>query len=188
MEIQIADSGPQLLARRSTLRLASEFRTLSYQLTEPSLSGVPAPEKYDSSRWREIFYELVPLRSAHTQRQTDEYQRAQAIRKVADQLRNLNYHLVSVNDIYNRFSTSPVLGLEAEAVRRRMEKQGRNVFSRASRQIPQRIIRWFFGGFNRFLWVSMIVFWLCWKPIGSPPLTSNMAMAIVIILVIGLQA
>ncbi|KAJ1934649.1 hypothetical protein EC988_008741, partial [Linderina pennispora] len=186
MEIQIVDSSPPL-ARRPTMRLASEFRTLSYQLTEPSIAVQPEPHHWRMVI-RELLNELVPLRSAHLQRQSDENQRAMALRKVADQLRSLNYHLVSVNDIYNRFSTSPVVGLEKQAVDRRVAKQGRNVFSRASRRIPQRLLRWFFGGFNRFLWVSMIVFWLCWRPIGNPPQASNLAMAIVIILVIILQA
>ncbi|KAI9506459.1 hypothetical protein BX070DRAFT_196962 [Coemansia spiralis] len=57
-----------------------------------------------------------------------------------------------------------------------------------SRMAFARVIGWFFGGFNRFLWLAMIVFWLCWKPIGNPPQSGNLALAVVIIFVICLQA
>ncbi|KAI8325729.1 calcium ATPase [Martensiomyces pterosporus] len=197
MEIQIADSRPPQLSQhatlcRSNLHLAAEFRTLSIQLSETQERTTQRRQTLQaflrSPRWRELLNELIPLRSAHQQRQTYEHQRDVAMIKIAEQLRNLRFHMDTVNEVYTRFNTSPLRGLEAAAVERRAERHGRNVFSPASRRIPQRVVSWFFGGFNRFLWLAMVVFWLCWKPIGNPPQPGNMAMAIVIILVICIQA
>ncbi|KAJ2747496.1 hypothetical protein GGI20_000485 [Coemansia sp. BCRC 34301] len=177
---------------RTNLQLAAEFRTLSIQLSENDerrtqrLRHVQGFLK--SPRWREVFNELVPLRSAYQQRWTDEQQRSVALTKVAEHLRSTTHHTETVNDTYVRFNTSPVLGLEAEAVKRRMDRYGRNVVSGRPRMVSLRILSWFFGGFNRFLWVSMVVFWLCWQPIGNPPQTGSLALAVVVLFVICLQA
>ncbi|KAJ2584580.1 hypothetical protein GGH95_000285 [Coemansia sp. RSA 1836] len=177
---------------RTNLQLAAEFRTLSIQLSEGNerrtqrLQNVQGFLK--SPRWREIINELVPLRSAHQQRWTDEQQRSVALTKIAEHLRSTTHHTETVNDTYVRFNTSPALGLEAEAVKRRMDRYGRNVVSARPRMVSLRLLSWFFGGFNRFLWLSMIVFWLCWQPIGNPPQTGNLALAVVVLFVICLQA
>ncbi|KAI9469422.1 hypothetical protein BX667DRAFT_473037 [Coemansia mojavensis] len=131
---------------------------------------------------------LLPLQTAHQQREAEDRQREAALNRVADDLRQLRFHLDTANDLYVQLGTSPVVGLERAGVQRRKGIYGRNVLSPPPRQWTQRIWRWFFTGFNRFLWVAMVVFWLCWKPIGNPPQPGNMAMAVVIVLVVCLQA
>ncbi|KAJ2063649.1 hypothetical protein GGI17_001585 [Coemansia sp. S146] len=202
MEIQVAETQPptglpvkfvqHAQQSRTNLQLAAEFRTLSIQLSEGDerrsqrLRNVQGVLK--SPRWRELFNEIIPLRSAYQQRWTDEQQRSVALTKIAEHLRSTTHHIEAVNDTYVKFNTSPTLGLEAEAVKRRMDRDGRNVISARPRLVALKLVSWFFGGFNRFLWVSMIAFWLCWQPIGNPPQTGNLALAIVVLFVICLQA
>ncbi|KAJ1923934.1 hypothetical protein GGI13_001737 [Coemansia sp. RSA 455] len=202
MEIQVAETQPpaglpvkfvqHAQQSRTNLQLAAEFRTLSIQLSEGDerrnqrLRNVQGFLK--SPRWRELFNEIIPLRSAYQQRWTDEQQRSVALTKIAEHLRSTTHHIETVNDTYVKFNTSPTIGLEAEAVKRRVARDGLNVVSARPRLVSLKLVSWFFGGFNRFLWVSMIAFWLCWQPIGNPPQTGNLALAVVILFVICLQA
>lgn len=45
-----------------------------------------------------------------------------------------------------------------------------------------------FGGFCSVLWVGVIVFFLCWQPLSNPPSAQNLALAVLILVVIFLQA
>ncbi|KAJ2851579.1 hypothetical protein IWW36_001063 [Coemansia brasiliensis] len=179
--------------RRSNPRTAAEFHTLSLQIGDAAARPAsrrqrPQEKALKLPRWKEVLNLLLPLQTAHQQREAEEKQREEALLKVADDLRQLRFHLDTVNDLYVQLGTSPIVGLERAGVQRRKGTYGRNVLSPPPRQWAQRVWRWFFTGFNRFLWVAMVVFWLCWKPIGNPPQSGNMAMAVVIILVIFLQA
>ncbi|KAJ2211315.1 hypothetical protein EV179_005582 [Coemansia sp. RSA 487] len=195
MGFQVADTRPPARARTNSglaVRLAAEYRTLSIQVGE---NEARAPKRGDLTRilqssgwWRSVLNEIVPLRTAHEQHETDEQQRNAAMAKVAAQLRTLPFHKDTIKEIHERLRTSPVLGLESHEITRLHTQFGYNVWRRPSRIHVANLARWFFGGFNRFLWVAMIVFWLCWKPIGNPPQPGNMALAIVIIFVICLQA
>ncbi|KAI7827732.1 putative Na/K ATPase alpha 1 subunit [Kickxella alabastrina] len=177
---------------RNTLPLAAEFRTLSIQISENEnrrsqrLRGLQSFLR--SPRWQELLSELVPMGSAHRQQEKHEQQRNMAMAKIAQQLRDYQFHRDTVNEVFTRMGTSPVRGLEPEAIERRRSQNGRNVVGVQSRMYLLRIFSWFFGGFNRFLWLSVIVFWLCWKPIGNPPQTGNLALGIVIIVIIFMQA
>ncbi|KAJ1990846.1 hypothetical protein GGI25_004320 [Coemansia spiralis] len=198
MGLKIADARPLSLPKpnnaptHASTRFAAEYRTLSIQVGDAE-NGLSKGSKALRSflawpRWREILNEIVPLRSAHEQHETDEHQRNEALSKVASQLRNLSYHKDSVGEVYARFNTSPGLGLESQAITLLHARYGYNTVRPPSRMAFARVIGWFFGGFNRFLWLAMIVFWLCWKPIGNPPQSGNLALAVVIIFVICLQA
>ncbi|KAJ1954699.1 hypothetical protein GGI12_005734, partial [Dipsacomyces acuminosporus] len=109
MEIQIADSRQPpplqegILHRRNTnLNIAAEFRTLSIQLSETHERTSQRREILQDilhlPKWRELLNELVPLRSAYLQRQSDEQQRDAAMIKIAEQLRGLKYHMDAINE------------------------------------------------------------------------------------------
>ncbi|PIA15781.1 calcium ATPase [Coemansia reversa NRRL 1564] len=116
-------------------------------------------------------------------------QRQQSLQsELTSDLRNTRYHLDPIPEVLAQLGTSQDVGLTKEAAAQALGRHGRNEVGRTSRMIPQRVFRWFCTGFNRFLWLAMVVFWLCWKPIGDPPQSGNLAMAVVVILVIGLQA
>ncbi|KAJ2806133.1 hypothetical protein H4R20_001805 [Coemansia guatemalensis] len=177
---------------RVGLHAATEFRTLSIQVGNTEERRSRRLQSLQSLLrapwWRKIIYEIIPLRAAQQERETEEWRNEAALLKVASDLRNTRSHIDPISELLTQLGTSQETGLTKEAAAQALGKYGRNEVGRTSRMIPQRLIRWFFTGFNRFLWLAMIVFWLCWKPIGNPPQSGNMAMAVVVILVIGLQA
>ncbi|KAJ1801617.1 hypothetical protein LPJ59_000106 [Coemansia sp. RSA 2399] len=182
MEFQVPDAQT---GSGQAMRLAAEYRTLSVHVGEESQAPMRGRRQ---QLWRTLFNELVPLRTAHEQHATEAQKRAAALASVARDLRTLRFHKDTVEETYTRLGSS-ALGLESHMITRLRMEFGPNVWRRPQRMIVANVVRWFFGGFNRFLWVAMIVFWLCWKPIGNPaPQSGNMALAIVIIFVICLQA
>ncbi|KAJ2841615.1 hypothetical protein GGI22_007828, partial [Coemansia erecta] len=183
MEFEVPDAQT---GSGQAMRLAAEYRTLSVHVGEESQAPVRGRRR--RQLWRTLLNELVPLRTAHEQHATEAQQRAAALASVARELRTLRFHKDTVEETYARFGSS-ALGLESHMITRLRMDFGPNIWRRPQRMIVANVVRWFFGGFNRFLWVAMVVFWLCWKPIGNPaPQSGNMALAIVIIFVICLQA
>lgn len=72
---------------------------------------------------------------------------------------------------------------------RRLAKYGRNVISPTSKNLPKRIVLYFFGGFGSLLIGGAIVCFIAWKPLGEPaPQASNLALAIILLVVVTLQA
>ncbi|KAJ2696028.1 hypothetical protein H4R19_005785, partial [Coemansia spiralis] len=170
------------------MRTAAEFRTLSIQVGG---TGRTARDRFYPMRprwWRELLHHVIPFKPAHKLREAENRQRDAALHEVARDLRSLRHHLCSVDELIAQQGTSLETGLDSAAVARRAGQLGRNVLSPAARLMPLRVLEWFGGGFNKYNWVSAIVFFLCWKPIGNPPQSGNLAMAIVVVLVICLQA
>jgi sodium/potassium-transporting ATPase subunit alpha len=52
----------------------------------------------------------------------------------------------------------------------------------------KKILLYVFGGFCSVLWVGVIIFFLCWRPLSNPPSVTNLALAILVLIVIFLQA
>lgn len=52
----------------------------------------------------------------------------------------------------------------------------------------KKIIQYVFGGFCSILWIGSIIFFICWKPLSDPPDVQNLALAVLILIVIFLQA
>ncbi|KAJ1721754.1 hypothetical protein LPJ53_003765 [Coemansia erecta] len=183
-------------AGRTALPLAADFRTLSIQLGDEQQQQRPGPRGrgvqrvLDRSWWRALVNELVPLGTAYRQQEQQESRRRAALAAVAQQLREAPFHRDTVGEAYARMGTAAATGLDAAAVERRRAQLGRNVVSGRRRLRAQlwRVLGWFFGGFNRFLWVSVVVFFLCWKPIGNPPQSGNLALGVVIVVIIVMQA
>ncbi|KAJ1814699.1 hypothetical protein LPJ75_002657 [Coemansia sp. RSA 2598] len=179
-------------ASRATMPLAAEFRTLSIQLGEDEERQTQRarrlPKFLRLPRWRELLNEVLPFKSPHGQQERQERQRLVALTRITQQLRGCQFHRDTVKEIYARMGILPERGLDVEAAESRLVRHGANVIRWRSRRQILRVLGWFFGGFNRFLWLSVIVFFLCWKPIGNPPQTGNMALGIVIIVIICMQA
>jgi sodium/potassium-transporting ATPase subunit alpha len=55
-------------------------------------------------------------------------------------------------------------------------------------QYWKKILRYVFGDFCSILWVGVVIFFISWKPLGNPPAPYNLALAIVVMIVIVLQA
>lgn len=71
-------------------------------------------------------------------------------------IRNIDVHLISSDQVYTRFSTTPKVGLEASAVQRRA-KLGKNVISPPPTHYWKKALNYVFGGFNFLMWIAFIV-------------------------------
>ena len=75
----------------------------------------------------------------------------------ADAIRQIDVHSIPVDSVYQRFSTSPTLGLESPAVARLTQTFGKNVISPPKTQYWKKVLNYIFGGFNFLMWIAFIV-------------------------------
>ncbi|KAF2225003.1 hypothetical protein BDZ85DRAFT_233323 [Elsinoe ampelina] len=99
-----------------------------------------------------------------------------------------DFHTVSVDAIYNRFSSSPQRGLSAEQAARKLKEVGPNMPSAPPSRWFRKAMTYLFGGFGSILFIAGILVFIAWKPLGSPPAIANLALAIVLVLVWVIQA
>ncbi|KAF7305091.1 Calcium ATPase transmembrane domain M-containing protein [Mycena kentingensis (nom. inval.)] len=99
-------------------------------------------------------------------------------------LSGIDVHLIGEDEVFHRFSSSPIQGLETPAVARR-SKDGKNVISPPKTQYWKKLLNYIFGGFNALIWVAFIVTILSYQPLGRPhPPVFNLGVAVLLILVI----
>ena len=75
----------------------------------------------------------------------------------AEAIRQIDVHNIPVDLVYQRFSTSPTLGLETPAVNRLTQTFGKNVISPPKTQYWKKVLNSIFGGFNFLMWIAFIV-------------------------------
>jgi sodium/potassium-transporting ATPase subunit alpha len=101
---------------------------------------------------------------------------------------SLDYHTVPAVTLCNRFNVSVSTGLDASAAKKRLERNGPNTLTQVKSQLWKKLLRYTFGDFCSILWIGVIIFFISWKPLGNPPAPYNLALAIVVLLVILMQA
>lgn len=136
-----------------------EFRTLSIQISE------------SQTRPKEIVTE-TPKEKVPNQ----------------DYFESLDFHTISQEKVCQEFNVDQRFGLSAESAAQRLQRDGKNVIAQTRENYLKKIFFYVFGGFCSVLWVGVIIFFLCWKPLSNPPSPTNLAMAILVIIVITLQA
>jgi sodium/potassium-transporting ATPase subunit alpha len=104
------------------------------------------------------------------------------------ELADLDWHIVSPEEIYTRLSTSINRGLSGDQASRRLTEYGKNVPSPPSTHYFKTIFGYFFKGFGSILLVGSILVFVSWKPLGEPPAVANLALAIVLLAVFFIQA
>ncbi|KAH8556555.1 K, P-type ATPase [Umbelopsis sp. PMI_123] len=105
-----------------------------------------------------------------------------------EELAGLDFHKVEPSELFQRFNTTEKLGLDSVAAKSRLDRNGKNVMSRASSNLPKKIFNYLFGGFAGILWLAGVLACLSWKPIGEPdPQAINLYIGCVIFLVIVIQ-
>ncbi|KAK9358121.1 hypothetical protein V1504DRAFT_306765 [Lipomyces starkeyi] len=100
--------------------------------------------------------------------------------KAAQDLADLDWHIVSRSELFTRLSTSPVEGLTTAKVKCRLAELGKNTPSRPPSHLVRDWLSYFFGGFGFTLLVSSILVLVSWKPLGQPPDVANLALALVL--------
>ncbi|KAI9848019.1 MAG: hypothetical protein M1838_000665 [Thelocarpon superellum] len=100
----------------------------------------------------------------------------------------LTFHTVTVDQVCQQFNVSFNQGLSAEAAARRLQRDGKNTVAKRRENYLLKVLGYIFGGFCSILWIGVIIFFLCWRPLSDPPSVPNLALAILVIIVILLQA
>lgn len=105
-----------------------------------------------------------------------------------DYFANLTFHELDVTQICQQLNVARDQGLSEEAAARRLQRDGRNTLPKTKTNYWKKIVSYVFGGFCSVLWVGVIIFFICWKPLSKPPSPTNLALAILVLIVILLQA
>lgn len=105
-----------------------------------------------------------------------------------DYFESLDFHTITQEKLLQEFNVDQRTGLSSESAANRLARDGKNVIARHSENYWKKIFFYVFGGFCSVLWVGVIIFFICWKPLSNPPSPTNLAMAILVIIVILLQA
>ena len=101
----------------------------------------------------------------------------------------MDWHVISVDEVCQRLSTSLVRGLEGGQVTRKRAECGKNELSPAPTNWTVRIIGYVIGGFGSLLIVAGILCCVAWKPLGEPaPQVSNLALGVVLFIIALLNA
>jgi sodium/potassium-transporting ATPase subunit alpha len=101
----------------------------------------------------------------------------------------LDWHLITLDEVYNRLSTSRNQGLSAGQAQRKLSEFGKNTPSRPPTHYTKTIFGYFFKGFGSILLTGAILVFVSWKPLGEPdPAVANLALAIVLLAVFFIQA
>lgn len=109
-------------------------------------------------------------------------------RDTARELSELDWHKVSTTDVLQRLNVSPKSGLDAEQVKRRVAQYGLNQMSPPPRNLVKKWFFYVFGGFGSVLFIGAVLCFVAWKPLGLPnPQASNLALAVILIVVIVIQ-
>ncbi|GAA5822430.1 hypothetical protein JCM11251_006335 [Rhodosporidiobolus azoricus] len=107
----------------------------------------------------------------------------------ADELASLDWHEHSAEEVCRRLQVAPDIGLDKEIASKRLQKDGKNRISPTRVNWPVKIFWYFFGGFGSLLFVAGVLCFVAWRPLGDPnPSAANLALAVVLLLVVALQA
>ena len=140
-----------------------EFRTLSFGVSESRAIGDAAPKDKHKGKSKE--------------------EEAKNDFAAADQ------HIIELEKLTHRLGVNPAQGLSTEDANRRLSEDGKNVLPSRKPSYLKKLAGYIFGGFCSILWVGVIIFFICWRPLGAPdPAPYNLGLAILVIIVIFLQA
>ena len=101
---------------------------------------------------------------------------------------NSDFHKLTLSQLADRLETSLENGLTNEHAASLLVKNGPNVIKQEKRSVLLKLVDYLLTGFCGVLWIGAIICFLAWKPIGNPPDPTNLGLAILLIVVILLQA
>lgn len=108
---------------------------------------------------------------------------------IVKEIADLDWHELDTLEVLTRLGVSEKTGLDGPMITRRLAQNGKNVITPPPKNLPRRIFFYIFGGFGSLLFVASIICFLSWRPLGDPdPATANLALAVVLLIVIVIQA
>lgn len=115
-------------------------------------------------------------------------EQTEAKRTAVRELTELEWHKLDEKEVCQRLNVSPKAGLDREQVKRRLSSSGYNEMTPPSNNV---LLKWFwyvFGGFGTILFLASVLCFIAWRPLGDPnPAASNLALAVVLLIVIVIQ-
>lgn len=105
-----------------------------------------------------------------------------------DYFETLDFHSITPDVLCQEFNVDQRTGLNSHAAAQRLQRDGKNVIAHHRENYLKKIFFYVFGGFCSVLWVGVVIFFICWRPLSNPPSPTNLAMAVLILIVIVLQA
>ncbi|KAG0268763.1 hypothetical protein DFQ27_005843 [Actinomortierella ambigua] len=181
------------LVRTQTLERAQgnaapiEFRTLSVHVTETQRSGKSLSKtggKRGSSKTKAPKKKWFGLFGRQ-----DESEDPDETEIEADYFSTIELHKLTIPELQLRFGSNETLGLEGSEAKRRLASHGPNKMDHRKPNLWKKLFWYIFGGFCSVLWIGVITFFLCWQPpLSNPPAPMFLALAILVMFVIFLQA
>ncbi|SGY20643.1 BQ5605_C016g08112 [Microbotryum silenes-dioicae] len=149
-----------------------------------SISLTSGPVRTNPHHKLPVVYRTLSIQVTETRQGRETYKK-----KAIQDLAELEWHTLPTEEVCTRLGVSPVVGLDTQVAQRRLAKNGKNVISPPPRNLPKKIFFYIFGGFGSLLAGGTVICFLSWKPLGNPnPQTSNLVLAVVLVIVIALQA
>ncbi|RCI08928.1 hypothetical protein L249_5115 [Ophiocordyceps polyrhachis-furcata BCC 54312] len=170
-------------------RSRSQFRSRSRGSSRSRAAGLPPPSPYSGVQ---IEYRSLSMHVAESTRvNNDNVDVDKTVVNKDDHdayFAGLTYHKLAPDALCQQLNVSRTAGLSEEAAARRLARDGRNALPRAKSNYPLQLAGYLFGGFCSVLWLGVVIFFLCWKPLSDPPSVTNLALALLVLIVILLQA
>lgn len=104
-------------------------------------------------------------------------------------LEKLDFHKKDAKVICQALNVDPTHGLQESVALSRLQRDGKNILSQKRQNYFWKLFKYLFGGFCTILWIGVVVFFICWRPpLSNPASSTNLALAILVVIVIILQA
>ncbi|KAF8860209.1 putative Na/K ATPase alpha 1 subunit [Acephala macrosclerotiorum] len=140
-----------------------EFRTLSFEVIHAQ--DVQKTKDKTTKGWKE-------RKAGKQDKQEDQ-----------DYFANLQFHILNTNAICKQLGVGIDNGLTPEEATTRLLLDGKNSFPRRHENYLKKVFFYLFGGFCSALWVGVVIFFICWRPLGDPdPAPYNLGLAILVLI------
>ncbi|KAJ3269383.1 hypothetical protein HDV01_001458 [Terramyces sp. JEL0728] len=109
------------------------------------------------------------------------------IQPKGEKVEPIRAHTLRENDLCIAYSTNSKLGLEAPAVARKEVAHGLNVLTPPKTNYFMKFLGYVFGGFNALMWISAIISFVSYEPLGGPgaaPLPLGVGILLIIVVFI----
>ncbi|OAA34502.1 cation-transporting ATPase pma1 [Metarhizium rileyi] len=136
-----------------------------------------------------IAYRTLSIQAAESRKvETETSVDVKPGKKEEDYFSNLTFHQLQADQLCQQLNVSQSSGLSESSAANRLQRDGGNTLPKPKTNYLKKMLMYVFGGFCSVLWVGVVVFFICWKPLSNPPSPTNLALAILVIMVILLQA
>ncbi|KAL8280473.1 hypothetical protein RQP46_007121 [Phenoliferia psychrophenolica] len=151
-----------------------------------SVSFLSRPAQVAPSARLPVDFRTLSIQVTETQRGEP---RALKGKKNIAELSSLEWHTLPSEEVCLRLGVAPEIGHDGALAARRLAKNGPNAISPPPRNLAKKIFFYVFGGFGSLLIGASLICFISWRPLGDPhPAASNLALAVVLLVVVAIQA